>query len=248
MQTQLEQQLDRRSRGSCSTTASPVCGRSDLIPPEGEELGEQLYISPGDLDEAVSTALVIGDAGLDSDQMGSAFEKIDFFRAGVLGGLDECNARIAGERLTSRSRPRACHDRRDELDEFGLFHENIAEYGLAVPERPRATPAWTPRSSPATAIPGASPRWCGATRTRELVFLHGGAQNAHTWDTVALALGVPLVAVDLPGHGHSGWRADGAYTPANLADDVAIAVRQPGALGASAVDRHVARRRSRASS
>ena len=37
----------------------------------------------------------------------------------------------------------------------------------------------------------------------ELVFLHGGAQNAHTWDTVALALGRPLVAIDLPGHGHS---------------------------------------------
>jgi pimeloyl-ACP methyl ester carboxylesterase len=32
------------------------------------------------------------------------------------------------------------------------------------------------------------------------------------------------VAVDLPGHGHSGWRDDGAYTPANLADDVAVAV------------------------
>jgi pimeloyl-ACP methyl ester carboxylesterase len=37
----------------------------------------------------------------------------------------------------------------------------------------------------------------------ELVLLHGGAQNAHTWDTVALALGRPLVAIDLPGHGHS---------------------------------------------
>ena len=34
------------------------------------------------------------------------------------------------------------------------------------------------------------------------------------------------LAVDLPGHGHSGWRDDGAYTPANLADDVAIAVEQ----------------------
>jgi pimeloyl-ACP methyl ester carboxylesterase len=37
----------------------------------------------------------------------------------------------------------------------------------------------------------------------ELVLLHGSGQNAHTWDTVALALGRPLVAVDLPGHGHS---------------------------------------------
>jgi pimeloyl-ACP methyl ester carboxylesterase len=52
------------------------------------------------------------------------------------------------------------------------------------------------------------------------VLLHGGAQNAHTWDTVALALGVPLVAVDLPGHGHSGWRSDGAYSVISMADDV----------------------------
>ena len=43
----------------------------------------------------------------------------------------------------------------------------------------------------------------------ELVLVHGGAQNAHTWDTVALALDRPLVAVDLPGHGHS----DGVATP-----------------------------------
>jgi len=46
-----------------------------------------------------------------------------------------------------------------------------------------------------------------------LVFLHGGAQNAHTWDAVALALGRPLVAVDLPGHGRSDWRADHDYWP-----------------------------------
>ena len=40
------------------------------------------------------------------------------------------------------------------------------------------------------------------------MLLHGGAQNAHTWDTVALALGRPLVAIDLPGHGHSSHRDD----------------------------------------
>ena len=37
----------------------------------------------------------------------------------------------------------------------------------------------------------------------EIVLVHGGAQNAHTFDTVALALQRPLVALDLPGHGHS---------------------------------------------
>ena len=55
----------------------------------------------------------------------------------------------------------------------------------------------------------------------DLLLLHGGAQNAHTWDTVALALGRPLLAVDLAGHGRSSWRDDGRYVPAELADDVA---------------------------
>jgi pimeloyl-ACP methyl ester carboxylesterase len=59
----------------------------------------------------------------------------------------------------------------------------------------------------------------------ELVLLHGGAQNAHTWDTVAMALGRQLVAVDLPGHGHSDHRDDGPFAPRQNAEDVAIAIR-----------------------
>ena len=59
----------------------------------------------------------------------------------------------------------------------------------------------------------------------ELVLVHGGAQNAHTWDTVALALDRPLVAVDLPGHGHSDWRDDRGSWPVNNANDVATAIR-----------------------
>lgn len=59
----------------------------------------------------------------------------------------------------------------------------------------------------------------------EIVLLHGGAQNAHTWDRVALLLDRPLVAVDLPGHGHSDWRDDRDYTPQANAMDVAVAVR-----------------------
>jgi len=62
------------------------------------------------------------------------------------------------------------------------------------------------------------------TGPAELVLLHGGAQNAHTWDTVALALGRPLVAIDLPGHGHSDWRDEHDYWPPSMADDVAFAV------------------------
>ena len=65
------------------------------------------------------------------------------------------------------------------------------------------------------------------TSDPELVLVHGGAQNAHTWDTVALALDRPLVAIDLPGHGHSAAAApaDGRSRPELLAPDLAAAVR-----------------------
>ena len=60
----------------------------------------------------------------------------------------------------------------------------------------------------------------------ELVLLHGGGQNAHTWDGVALALRRPLVAVDLPGHGRSSHRPDRDYWPWRNAGVVAGAIRQ----------------------
>ena len=56
------------------------------------------------------------------------------------------------------------------------------------------------------------------------MLLHGGAQNAHTWDTVALALRRPLIAVDLPGHGRSDWRSDRNYWPVRNAEAVAEAI------------------------
>jgi pimeloyl-ACP methyl ester carboxylesterase len=59
----------------------------------------------------------------------------------------------------------------------------------------------------------------------ELVLLHGGAQNAHTWDTVALALDRPLVAIDLPAHGHSDGPRGGFADPSGNAEDVAAAMR-----------------------
>jgi pimeloyl-ACP methyl ester carboxylesterase len=108
-------------------------------------------------------------------------------------------------------------------DEFGLFHENIAEFALGVEQIPAVTRIDTPVASGGDASRQVSAlRW--GDGEPEFVFVHGGAQNAHTWDTVALALGRPLLAVDLPGHGHSDWRDDGAYTPANLADDLAVAI------------------------
>lgn len=67
----------------------------------------------------------------------------------------------------------------------------------------------------------------------ELVFLHGGGQNAHTWDTVIMAIGRPAIAIDLPGHGHSSWRDDRDYWPWSNAATVAEAVQEvaPNARG-----------------
>jgi pimeloyl-ACP methyl ester carboxylesterase len=105
-------------------------------------------------------------------------------------------------------------------DEMALFRENAEEVGL----RWSGPPAVERRF---VAVDGArrvsALVWGDAPP--DVVLLHGGAQNAHTWDTVALALGRPLVAVDLPGHGHSDWRDDHDYWPPTLANDVATALR-----------------------
>lgn len=53
-----------------------------------------------------------------------------------------------------------------------------------------------------------------------VTFLHGAGLNAHTWDTTIMALGLPALAIDLPGHGDSSWREDMAYVARALAPDV----------------------------
>lgn len=68
-----------------------------IIPnPDGTQIDpdQPIVLSPGDLDEAVITAVQIGDDTTDTNRIGSAFEKIDSFRAGVIGGLDACSARL----------------------------------------------------------------------------------------------------------------------------------------------------------
>jgi pimeloyl-ACP methyl ester carboxylesterase len=104
-------------------------------------------------------------------------------------------------------------------DEFGLFHENAEEYGIPYDGPPvvrREFVEIQPGFSLSALVWGSA--------EPELVFLHGGAQNAHTWDTVALALGRPLVTIDLPGHGHSDASPE-ALSPQSNARAVAAAVR-----------------------
>lgn len=107
----------------------------------------------------------------------------------------------------------------DGYDELGMLADNAAEAGLPWQGQPavRRVASELPDGRVISAL-----EW--GEGPDELVLLHGGAQNAHTWDTVALALDRPLLAVDLPGHGHSDWRPDHDYRPATLAEDVAVAI------------------------
>jgi pimeloyl-ACP methyl ester carboxylesterase len=112
-----------------------------------------------------------------------------------------------------------------DYDEFGMLADNAAEVGLAF------APPTVERRSVEVASGQAVSALVWGTGDPELVLIHGGAQNAHTWDTVALALDRPLVAVDLPGHGHSSWRDDGDYGPVANAEAVAAVMAElaPGA-------------------
>ena len=85
----------------------------------------------------------------------------------------------------------------EAYDEFALLAENAQEAGLEF-EAPMLRRVTTTAPS-GLELSGLA--W--GDGPPEAVLIHGGAQNAHTWDTVALALDRPLLAVDLPGHGGS---------------------------------------------
>ncbi len=105
-------------------------------------------------------------------------------------------------------------------DELAFFQENCAEYDLdaaadVVVERVER------RLGDGRVV--SALRW--GSEPPRVVLVHGGAQNAHTWDTVALALRPHgVLAVDLPGHGRSSWRADQAYDPVSNAEALAEAL------------------------
>ena len=101
-------------------------------------------------------------------------------------------------------------------DEFSLFHENIAEYSLTASAQPQVQRIAHQLGDGRTV---SALKW--GTAEPQMVFVHGGSQNAHTWDTVLLDLGVPALAIDLPGHGHSSWRDDAMYSPHSMAVDIA---------------------------
>ncbi len=111
---------------------------------------------------------------------------------------------------------------RIDYDEFSMFDENVAEWDLRVPVPPVERQRFE-------VAPG---RFVSALvwgdRPPTLAMIHGGAQNAHTFDTVAIALQRPLVAFDLPGHGHSDAGPYGSSSVLSHAEDLAVALEQIG--------------------
>jgi pimeloyl-ACP methyl ester carboxylesterase len=104
-------------------------------------------------------------------------------------------------------------------DEFSYLADNAADAGLFLDNEPRVARVSATlgdgRLISAIAWQLAPP---------ELVLLHGGAQNAHTWDTTMLALQEPALCIDLPSHGHSGPPRKAAHDVVGNADDLAEAI------------------------
>ncbi|WP_066519521.1 alpha/beta fold hydrolase [Curtobacterium ammoniigenes] len=67
-------------------------------------------------------------------------------------------------------------------------------------------------------------KWGAPEPRARVVFLPGVGLDARSFDATALALGWSAVAVDLPGHGHSGWLHDGDYAAERVAPDVLRAI------------------------
>jgi pimeloyl-ACP methyl ester carboxylesterase len=108
----------------------------------------------------------------------------------------------------------------DPTDEFSFLPDQAADAGIAGPiphgERVSLT---LPDGRTLSAL-----RYGALTDAPEVTFLHGAGLNAHMWDTTILALGLPALAIDLPGHGDSSWRDDMAYTGGSLAPDVVAGI------------------------
>lgn len=129
---------------------------------------------------------------------------------------------------------------RIHYDEFSMFAENAAEFGIpyvAPPTVRRIDVEVEPNRRLSALVWGNGPA--------EFVFLHGGGQNAHTWDTVALALDRPLVAIDLAGHGHSdpipgGSALDIATSARDVAAVVALLAGDAGAIVGMSLGGHTA--------
>lgn len=105
-----------------------------------------------------------------------------------------------------------------ETDEFSYLPHQAQALGVTVPAVTRLT------------LTLADGRVLSALRfgtdAPVVTLLHGAGLNAHTWDTTALLLQQPVLAIDLAGHGDSSWRDDADYSARTLAADVTVALEQ----------------------
>jgi pimeloyl-ACP methyl ester carboxylesterase len=104
-------------------------------------------------------------------------------------------------------------------DEFAGLVDDAAGLEITVDVLPtvRREDTHTPDGVVSSLVWGIAP---------EVVALHGAGLNAHAWDAVVLSLGRPVLALDLPGHGHSSWRDDGRYEPRLMAPAVVRAIER----------------------
>ena len=103
-----------------------------------------------------------------------------------------------------------------DITEFSYLPAQAEALGVPVPPVERLTLHLPDRRSVSALRFG--------TGEPQITLLHGAGLNAHTWDTTALAIGRPLLAIDLAGHGDSSWRDDRDYSPRVLATDIAAAL------------------------
>lgn len=114
--------------------------------------------------------------------------------------------------------PGTFSDAYDPGDEFSLLVDEAGEFAI----EPKFQPVERVTFEASGGQTLSALRW--GTGSPEVVLLHGGGLNAHTWDMTVAVLGRPTLAIDLPGHGNSSWRDDGDYRPRTNAEPVAEAI------------------------
>jgi pimeloyl-ACP methyl ester carboxylesterase len=113
-------------------------------------------------------------------------------------------------------------------DEMALIDELASDLGVASRQRTVRRIDWDGAGRRISGL-----RW--GTGEPEIVLLHGGSLNAHSWDAMLLLHDIPALALDLPGHGFSSWFDEPLYLPLAVADAVAPALAELAPASAAVV-------------
>lgn len=104
-------------------------------------------------------------------------------------------------------------------DEFADLPALASASGVDAPLRASRQVVRTADGQEISAI-----RWGDDGQEARITYLHGLGIDAHSFDTTALVVGEPAVALDLPGHGRSSWREDADYAATATAPSVLAAL------------------------